>query len=138
MSIHHFPIAYRWFLAKGLSCWQPWYFTDTSLSVQGAPKFSENEFALRAFKQETGADFDVYLFARRQDMDDYAFFVVKDGMIQDKVVSIHLSFVKRFELIAPLRYLDVHQTFTQWVREVAISDVEDWMTEEDMVDGDTR
>lgn len=136
MNTHYFPIAYRWFLAKGLIRWQPWYFVDTPASMSEAPNLSENEFAVRAFKNETGADFDVYLFARRQDRDDFAFFVVKDGKIEDKVIRIHLSFAKKLELKAPLRYSEIHQSFTEWVRDIVIPDVEEWMTEEDMRDED--
>jgi hypothetical protein len=131
---HHFPLAYRWFLSKGLTDWEPWYFTDDAASVQQRPDFSKNEFASRAFAVETGADFDVYLFARRQDMDDYAFFVVRDGKIEDKVMTIHLSFAKRFELKTPLLYSQVHRRFMQWVGEVVVADVADWMSEDDIGD----
>jgi hypothetical protein len=103
--MHHFPLPYRWFIVKGLTKWEPWYFLDTSETVTEAPVFDErNEPFAREFKLETGADFDVYLFARRQDMDDYAFFVFRDGKIEDKVISIHLTFSKRLELRNPLRY----------------------------------
>jgi len=132
MSNACFPIAYRWFLAKGLTDWQPWYFVDTDESVQNSPDHAANQFAARAFEMETGADFHVYLFARRQDMDDFAFFIVRDGKIEDKVLSIHLSFANRLELAAPLRYSEITQTFTQWLRETVIADVEDWISEEDM------
>ncbi|MFJ2990673.1 hypothetical protein ACIPF8_22650 [Collimonas sp. NPDC087041] len=134
MNNNYFPLSYRWFLAKGLTKWQPWYFIDTDFSVKEAPNCVENQFATRAFKVETGADFDVYLFARRQDMDDYAFFVVRDGKIEDKVVSMHLSFAKKLELNEPLRYSEIKQSFVQWLREIVIADVEYWISEEDMYD----
>lgn len=132
MKTYHFPLAYRWFLAKGLTNWQPWYFIDTDATVQGKPDFAANQFASNAFQAETGADFDVYLFARRQDMDDFAFFVVRDGKIEDRVVTIHLSFAKRMEFASPLRYDQTGQGFTQWLRETVIADVEDWISEEDI------
>jgi hypothetical protein len=128
----HFPLPYRWFLIKGLSNWQPWYFIDTAESVQQPPRFSENQNFARAFKAQTGADFDVYLFARRQDMDDFAFFVVRDGKIEDRVVRIHLSFANRLERLSPLRYSDMKLTFIQWVHDEVILDVADWMSEEDL------
>ena len=128
----HFPLAYRWFLIKGLSDWQPWYFIDTPETVEREPQFLDNQNFARAFRTETGADFDVYLFARRQDMDDFAFFVVQNGRIEDRVVRIHLSFSNRFELRDPLRYSDPKFTFIEWVREEVISDVSDWMSEEDL------
>jgi hypothetical protein len=132
MKKSDFPLAYRWFLAKGLTNWQPWYFTDTDATAQDGPDLAANQFAQNAFQMETGADFDVYLFARRQDMDDFAFFVVRDGKIEDKVVTIHLSFAERFELSSPLAYDQISQGFTQWLRETVMVDVEDWMSEADM------
>jgi hypothetical protein len=134
MNSSNFPLAYRWFLAKGLTNWQPWYFIDTNATSQSEPDFAANQFARKAFHIETGADFDVYLFARRQDRDDYAFFVVRDGKIYDKVVTIHLSFAEKLELPSPLRYELVVQGFSQWLRETVIPDVEDWMSEGDMYD----
>lgn len=130
-NTHFFPLAYRWFLSKRLVEWQPWYFVDDS-SVLHKPDFSKHEFASRAFKLETGADFDVYLFARRQDRDDYAFFVVRDGKIEDKVVTAHLSFAKQFEVKSPLRYSSISCNFTQWLAEVVIPDIAEWMTEDDI------
>ena len=56
-------------------------------------------------------------------MDDYAFFVVKDRIIQDKVVSIHLSFAKQLELKAPLQSADISTTFAKWIRSVVLPNV---------------
>lgn len=134
MNNDAFPLAYRWFLTRGLTNWQPWYLIDTEETLRGEPDFTANEFASKAFQQETKADFHVYLFARRQDRDDFAFFAVHDGKIQDKVVTIHLSFAKRLELSSPLRYCDISQGFTQWLRGIVIADVEEWMSEDDLYD----
>ena len=138
VSVHSqpFPLSYRWFISRGLTSWQPWYFIDDQQSLRLDPDFSKNDFAVRAFKTETRADFDVYLFARRQDMDDFAFFVVKDGKIEDKVVTIHLTFAKKLELKAPLQYGQVTRSFVAWMREDVIPDVEDWMNEDDLPDVD--
>ena len=80
------PPAYRWFIAKGMTNWEPWYFVD-QYELQDASQayFSD------VFKIETRADFDVRLFARRQDRDDFAFFVSRNGAIEDRVVTIHLA-----------------------------------------------
>jgi hypothetical protein len=123
------PLAYRWFLAKGLTNWQPWYFLDTEPRDIAVLERLKHEFQL-----ETAADFEVYLFARRQDMDDFAFFVMKDGVIEDKVVCIHLSFAGKLELQKPLRYDAITRTFMQWVREIVLPEVEDWMSKEDLND----
>lgn len=134
MKEDDFPLAYRWFFAKGLTNWQPWYFIDTDATLKNEPNFAANQFAKDAFQLETRADFDVYLFARRQDRDDFAFFVVRAGKIEDRVVTIHLSFAKRLELPSPLRYDQISQNLVQWLRKTVIADVEEWMSEEDMYD----
>jgi hypothetical protein len=127
MTDNVLPQAYRWFVAKGLTNWEPWYFVDQlELSDTYLANFSE------VFKVETRADFDVQLFARRQDQDDFAFFVSRNGVIEDRVVTIHLAFCDRFELREPLRYTNVTQTFLQWIRDTALADVADWISEEDM------
>lgn len=59
------PISYRRFIAKGLTKWQPWYFIDTIETIGCEPELSTNDFFHQVFKKETGADFDVYLFARK-------------------------------------------------------------------------
>lgn len=130
--MNHFPLPYRWFLIKGLSNWQPWEFIDTPESVEREPLWSENVNLAHQFKTETGADFDVYLFARRRDMDDFAFFVIREGKIEDKVVRAHLSFANSAEVGRPLRYPDVKLTFLEWIRQEAIWDVADWMSEENL------
>lgn len=93
----HFPLAYRWLIAKGLTSWQPWCFIDTAATLKEEPRFPQSENFARAFKAGTGADFDAYLFARRQGREDFAFFVVRNGTIEDKVVRIHLSFSNRYK-----------------------------------------
>lgn len=134
MSPSAFPLAYRWFLARSLIDWQPWYFIDSNESIQRPPDFSRYASLAREFKLETQADFDVYLFARRQDCDDFAYFVVDEGVIQDQIVTMHLSFSGRLEMKAPLTRADVKHDFTSWIRHIVVPDVQDWMSEADMYD----
>ncbi|WP_327438093.1 hypothetical protein [Pseudomonas donghuensis] len=129
-----YPLAYRWFIHKGLTDWEPWYFCDTQASLQQAPDLTRNTFAARAFAKETGADFEVYLFARRQDREDFAFFVVRDGVIEDKVITVHLSFADKLELRSRLSYEQVTRSFSEWVAEVALADALEWMSEDDLQD----
>jgi hypothetical protein len=131
----HFPLAYRWFIVKGLENWDPWYLIDDKHSILRSPDHSSNEFASKAFRLELGADFDVYLFARRQDRDDFAFFVIRDGVIEDKVVTAHLSFSESREVKSPLRYEQINMTFTRWVRDVVLIDLDDSMNEYDLTQG---
>ena len=125
------PLPYRWFIFKSLTNWQPWSFVDTVASINAPPDLAANAFASNACKIETGADFDVYLFARRQDRDDFAFFIVKDGKIEDKVINIHLSFASKLELRNPLRYGDIKGGFGAWMQATVMPDVIEWMSEED-------
>ncbi|NVE00600.1 hypothetical protein [Massilia sp. BJB1822] len=127
------PLAYRWFLAKGLTDWEPWYFVDTPESLAKGVDLGRNRFAAQAFAAETGADFEVYLFARRQDMETFAFFAVQDGVVLDRVVSIHLSFSGRVELLNPLRVGDLGMGFTDWVGDVCLRDAAELMDEGDLL-----
>jgi hypothetical protein len=128
---HLLPLPYRWFLNKGLTNWQPWYFVDLD-----SPSRETTDFLQQQFLLESGADFDVYLFARRQDMDDFAFFVVKDGVIEDKVICFHLSFAKKLELAVPLQYSNINRTFLQWIEKIVLPEVAEWISEEDLDDDD--
>ncbi|UMR28693.1 hypothetical protein MJ904_16305 [Massilia sp. MB5] len=127
------PLAYRWFLAKGLTDWEPWYFVDTLDSLGKGVDLGRNRFAAQAFAAETGADFEVYLFARRQDRETFAFFAVRDGVVLDRVVSIHLSFAGRLELPTPLRVGDLGMSFTDWVGDVCLRDAAELMDEGDLL-----
>lgn len=76
----------------------PWYLEDDADSVARPADLSKNKFFQEAFRTETGADFDVYLFARRRDREDFAFFsVAPDGSIEDSTYTLHLSFSGKFE-----------------------------------------
>ncbi len=127
------PLSYRWFIAKGLTKWQPWYFMDTIETIKCEPNLRASDLFRQFFLDETGADFDVYLFARRQDCDDFAFFLVRDGKVEDKVVSLDLDLWGGWRLSPPLRYANIEQTFLNWIREVVMVDIErDWMMEADL------
>ncbi|MCP4374297.1 MAG: hypothetical protein GY797_40280 [Deltaproteobacteria bacterium] len=128
----NFPLPYRWFISKGLTNWEPWSFIDDDVSVECRPDFSKNKFAVNAFKNETASDFDIYLFARRQDRDDFAFFVIRDGKVEDRVISIHLSFAGKLDIKQPLKYEEKYHTFLEWINNIVIQDVDDWMEEEDL------
>lgn len=93
------PRIYRRLIARGYTQWDPWHFEDDAASVALPGDFAKNEFFQKAFRTETGADFDVYLFARRRGREDFAFFsVAADGSIEDSTYTLHLTFSGRFEL----------------------------------------
>lgn len=123
------PAAYRWFLLRGLTDWTPWHLEDDfaqPLIISERRKYLQDQCRI-----ETGADFDFYLFAQRQDRDDLAFFICgPDGQIEDSTLTIHLSFSGRLEftkgtLTRPER--DARIPFIQWIRTVATDDMQDWI-----------
>ena len=120
-----FPPAYKHFVDNGLDSLEPWQLCDAPGTIDAPPDFERHRFASKQCKRETGAQFDLYLFARRTDMDDFAFFVVRDNVIEDKVFTIHLSFVNKMELRSPLRYEQVQQNFMDWVRTTAMDDMQE-------------
>jgi hypothetical protein len=95
----------------------------------------KSEYFQHELRVESGADFDVYLFAMRQDREDFAFFVVSpDGDVEDSVIDWHLTFSGRYEtfLKEPSRYsTQPRRTLMTWLRETAIPDIEDWISQDD-------
>ncbi len=64
------PAAYCWFLLRGLTDWTPWRLQDDSSAVKAPTNFERSKYFQHQCKIETGADFDFYLFARRQDREE--------------------------------------------------------------------
>lgn len=123
------PLSHRWFLAHKLTNIRPWYFIDE----QFGKSFRS------VFLRETGGMQDVYPFARRQDCDDVAFFLIKDGKIIDEVIVYHLTYVsdewsRNKDWIGKTPWKGI--PFIQWVCTRAIPDIEDWMSEEDLTGAD--
>jgi hypothetical protein len=125
------PAAYRWFLLRGLTDWTPWRLQDDSSAVNAPTNFERSKYFQHQCKIETGADFDFYLFARRQDREDFAFFFCgPDGRVEDSTITIHLSFSGRLEftkgaLTRPAGNEKV--SFIQWIRAIATEDMQDWI-----------
>lgn len=110
--------------------WGPWYFIDDSASVLGPADLTKNAALQEQFRLEVNAAFQVYLFARRQDQDEFAFFhVTGDGRVEDSVIRAHLSFSKRRDHFTPAQSVVHVKTMDlfQWLREVTITDLEDWL-----------
>lgn len=132
MSDHRFPQAYRWLIQKGLTNWEPWYFVDDVQTINAQPDLARSDFFQREFRTETGADYEVYLFARRQDREDFAFFVRgTDDLIEDNVITWHLTFSGRFESFIKQPFQrpaeDKRVNLFAWVRHDLIADIEDWI-----------
>jgi hypothetical protein len=118
-----FPAAYQHFVQHGLTDLEPWSLTDSAETLTLAPDFARNQALAAVCRQESGVDCELYLFARRHDQDDYAFFLVLNGQIHDRVIARHLAFSKRLEAAEPLRHESVTLTFLEWVQRTVISDI---------------
>jgi hypothetical protein len=124
------PLSYRWFRANGLKRLVPWHFGDDPAFIDAWRK----EYLL-----EVDATSDVMPFAFRQDMDTMAAFVVIDGMIQDHVTTMHLSWVGHKDMYwlrdgeqPPALDLSKFPSFSDWVTTVMVPESIEWMNEEDL------
>lgn len=121
------PNALRWFLWQGLHSFTPWHFiTDPQ----------EFEFAANAFRREDVHDREVFVFARRQDRDDFAGLLLQDGKFTDTVLYFHPVF-STSPSASPRTWNIVYETFENvfdFVAQQVISDMKEWAEEEDARD----
>jgi hypothetical protein len=119
------PLALRWLRAHGLRGLTPWHFIDPSEEVAG----------LRAeYRVEVGGgsqpERDFLPFARRQDQDDVAGFVIEQGTVVNKVISVHLTWSGRAES-GGFPSIDRYSDIWEWLKE-AIDETARWCSEEDL------
>lgn len=120
------PNALRWFLKQNLHSFTPWHFLTEP---------TELEFSARAFKREDVSKGEVFVFARRQDRDDFAGLEIVNGKITDKVLYFHPVFgtgsaEKRNWNIVNAKFEDVFSFMSDRV----IPDMKEWAQEEDAGD----
>lgn len=121
------PNALRWFLSLDLTHFTPWHF------IQDA---DEMEFAANAFRREDLQRGEVFVFARRQDREDFAGLELENGVPTDKVVYFHPVFSNgstdspRTWNIVVATYPDVFDFVAQCV----VPDMKEWALEEDAGD----
>ncbi len=120
---HPFPTAYRHFVQHGLTDLEPWSLMDSAEALSAAPDFARNQALAAMCRQESGIACELYLFARRHDQDEYAFFVVSNCEIHDRVFVWHLAFSNRLEAREPMRVEDISLTFLEWMQRTVISDI---------------
>ncbi len=99
----------------------PWHFISPEQGAAVSHRFSIEH-------PEGGT---VLTFAQRQDCDDFAGFVFRDGTVMDEVIYFHPSWSS-----GPNAYLvnGRYPDFWAFFTEVVIPDSRDWMTEEDLPD----
>jgi hypothetical protein len=79
------PNSLRWFLTQNLSSFTPWHLIQEP---------SECEFAANAFSREDIHKGRIFVFARRQDRDDFAGLEIVGNEITDKVIYFHPVFAR--------------------------------------------
>ena len=122
----NWPNALRWFLKQNLHSFTPWHLLQEP---------SELEFAARAFKKEDVSDGEVFVFAKRQDRDDFAGLEIVDGKISDKVLYFHPVFASSSP--NPKTWNIVNAVFDDvfsFVSDQVIPDMKEWAQEEDASD----
>ena len=77
------PNSLRWFLVQNLHSFIPWHLIAEP---------TELNFAARAFAKEDTSKGEVFVFARRQDCDDFAGLEIVNGVITEKVICFHPVF----------------------------------------------
>ena len=121
------PLPLRWLRAHGLRGLTPWYFIDD----RAAEVASMRAEYRREVSSGSQPERDFLPFARRQDMDDVAGFVVEQGAITSKVITVHLTWqaaeVKGFPII------ERHPDIWAWMKG-AIDDTAGWCSEDDLAD----
>ena len=115
------PIEYRWLKAHNFEGLRPWYFIDPF-----------NSGGLRKeYQLETGKD--IIPFARRQDNDDIAGFEIIDNEIQNKVITVHLTWSSKMEREGYPNLKDSIDIF-KWLENIVIPETKDWINEEELND----
>ena len=114
------PLEYRWLKANGFEGFIPWYFIEDSFISE-----------LRSeYKKESGEDF--YPFARRQDRDDVAGFIVFNGEVHKEVISVHLTWAGKQVRGFPRK--TIFKDIFEWIKNEVILDTSEWMSEDDLQD----
>ena len=118
----NWPNALRWFLVQNLESFTPWHFIENE---------GDFEFAANAFQRESLGDSRIFVFARRQDNDQFAGLEIVDGNITDEVIVFHPSFStstneKHWDIVNQV-FGDVFD----FVSEQVIPDMKMWALTED-------
>lgn len=112
------PNYLRWFLVQNLKSFTPWHIDGKGM--KGASD---------AFHNEDLKKRNVFVFATRQDNDDFAGLEIIEGVITDRVIYFHPSFgnnVPGWDIVCG----EYEDTFT-FIASVVIPDMKDWALTED-------
>jgi len=115
------PIQYRWLKAHNFKGFRPWSFVD--------PLNSES--LRKEYQLETGKD--MIPFAVRQDNDDIAGFETIDNKIQNKVLTVHLTWSSKLEREGYPSIIESVNVF-EWLQNVVIPETMEWIDEDELDD----
>ena len=126
------PVSYRWLIAQGVTRLCPWNIW-TGAKYQELSKSIRAEFLKEISPPNTSLITDIVPFASAQHMDDYAAFIIEEGVITEKVVMVHLTFSGVSEEIGyPSR--QVFQNLWEWLIKEIIPETADWADEDELAD----
>ncbi len=117
------PDAYNWFLKLKLTQFIPW---ELDMELNPSSIFNER------FRIECGQNRDVLTFGRRQDMDTFAGFEIKEGKVIEKVIVFHPSFqqnTKDWNIIE-----SEHVDFFDFMQKRVLPEMKEWIPMDDVND----
>ena len=123
------PNALRWFLSQNLSSFTPWHLIENP---------SDCEFAAKVFRREDINKGEVFVFARRQDCDDFAGIEIIEGKFTNKVIHFHPVFASSSTTELQKRgwniVCGVFDDVFDFVAKQVVPDMKDWALVEDASD----
>ena len=120
------PVGYRWLVLKGLVDLCPWHMIEEQREAEAL----RDELLREIASPNIFPIQDWFPFARRQDRDDFAGFVIKDGRVKPEVAVIHLTFVGHAER-PPWPGMDRFPTIWSWLQAEVVPAWEEWVEEEE-------
>lgn len=118
------PISLRWLRAHNFQLLTPWHW-----------EFERINSLKSEYHKETGKD--ILPFAGRQDNDTIAAFKVENGVAQETVLTIHLTWSGKRE---PEGYTttQVHSTIFDWIGSIMNIDTQEWIDEAELEEIESR
>lgn len=119
------PVGYRWLVLKGLVDLCPWYLIEEQRAAEGF----RHELLREIASPNISPIEDWFPFARRQDCDDFAGFVIGDEQVKPEVVVAHLTFTHHPER-SPFPIMRRFPTLWSWLQTEVVPAWEAWVNEE--------
>jgi hypothetical protein len=127
----HLPLPLRWLRAHGLRGLTPWHFIERPEDAAALRR----EYLLEV-AGGSQPERDMLPFARRQDKDDVAGFVIENGTVTGKVISAHLTWKGGPEMTGR-PHVERYGDLWEWMK-AAIDETATWCCEEDLPGPDQR